>query len=193
MGQETAPAGFGFGVTGGVVSLSPEIDTREYGPGLDGFVRYTFSNGVQVLGGASWATVNVENVDDKRDLVALFVDGRFLLNNVSSLAPYIGVRASYTQHKLKTVINTIPTEVKGDGWIFSGVVGLLARLGERMAFEADLMFGIAPFNDVEINGETLPESGCPSRKRSKGGLLARMETARAERRSTSSVRRSPTT
>ncbi len=109
MGQETAPAGFGFGVTGGIVSLSPQLDQREYGPGLDGFVRYTFSNGVQVLGGASWATVNVENVDDNRDLVGLFVDGRFLLNNVSSLAPYIGVRASYAQHDLKTVINTIAT------------------------------------------------------------------------------------
>ncbi len=159
--QDVVPPGFGVGGGGGVITLSPEIDKREWGGNVEGSLRYTWPSGIQVTGGANYGFVSVDQVSDDRTVWGIFADGRLVLEmNARSIAPYVGGRVAYINQSLDTqVVPDTPLEFRGDGWNFSGLFGILARLTDRLAFDAYLIFGVAPFSDIELNGETIDGSG----------------------------------
>lgn len=159
--QDVVPPGFGVGVGVGVITLSPEINQREWGGNVEGSLRYTWPSGIQVTGGANYGFVSVDQVSDDRTLWGIFADGRLVLQmNARSIAPYVGGRVAYINQSLDTQAGSdTPLEFRGDGWNFSGLFGILARLSDRLAFDAYLIFGVAPFGDIELNGETIAGSG----------------------------------
>ncbi len=160
--QDVAPPGFGVGIDAGVVTLSPEADQREWGGAAEGSVRYTWASGFQVLAGATYGFAGVKDVDENRTFWGLFADGRLLLNmSARSVVPWVGARAGYISQSLN--IEELPNnqgrgEFRGTGWSGSGLVGILARLSDQLAFEAYLSFGVAPFGDIELNGQKLPDT-----------------------------------
>jgi len=157
--QDVAPPGFGIGIDAGVVTLSPQADQREWGGAAEGAVRYTWASGFQVLAGATYGFASVEDVDENRYFWGLFADGRLLLSmGAQSVVPWVGGRVGYVSQSLN--VEELPNnlgrgEFRGTGWTASGLVGMLARLSDQLAFDAYLAFGVAPFSDVELNGETL--------------------------------------
>lgn len=158
--QDVAPPGFGVGIDAGVVTLSPQADQREWGGAGEGSVRYTWESGFQVLAGATYGFASVEDFDENRTFWGLFGDGRLLLSmGARSVVPWVGGRIGYLSQSLDVAElpnNQGPGEFRGTGWSFSGLVGILARLSNQLAFEAYLAFGVAPFGDIELNGVKQP-------------------------------------
>ncbi len=157
-GQEVASPGWAIGAAGGLITYSPEADSREYGGGIEGFVRYTLPSNVQVMGGVGYGSVNVDGTADNRTFVSIFGDVRLLLNHSPSVVPYIGARAAYVHQSIEGAINGIDREISGNGGNFSGLFGILVRLVPRLALQADLLFGIAPFGDLKVDGETISDT-----------------------------------
>lgn len=157
--QDVAPPGFGVGIDAGVVTLSPQADQREWGGAVEGSVRYTWASGFQVLAGGTYGFAGVKDVSENRKFWGLFADGRLLLSmGAQSVVPWVGGRAGYISQSLN--VAELPNnegrgEFRGTGFTFSGLVGILARLSNQLAFEAYLAFGVAPFGDIELNGEKL--------------------------------------
>jgi hypothetical protein len=159
-GQYIAPAGLGIAGTAGIATISPESDVREYGASFEGSLRYTWPSGFQVAGGVNYTLGNVDEVDDSRKVLGIFVDPRLVLSpRAAAVTPYIGARIGYTTHSLNTVVNENDVEITGDGWVFGGIFGVLLRLSDRWAGEVYGVFGVAPLGDVELNGSTVPDSG----------------------------------
>jgi hypothetical protein len=160
--QNVAPPGFGVGIDAGVITLSPEADQREWGGAVEGAVRYTWASGFQVLAGGTYGFAGVKDISENRTLWGLFADGRLLLSmGAQSVVPWVGGRVGYVSQSLN--VEELPNnqgrgEFRGTGWSASGLVGMLARLSDQLAFEAYLAFGVAPFGDVELNGEKLPDT-----------------------------------
>ena len=61
--QDAAPDGFAIGAAGGLISFSDEIEDYNAGWGVEGNLRYTFPSSFQVVAGASYGAVSVENTD----------------------------------------------------------------------------------------------------------------------------------
>ena len=160
--QDVAPPGFGVGIDAGVVTLSPEANQREWGGAAEGAVRYTWASGFQVLAGGTYGFSSVEDFDENRKFWGLFGDGRLLLSmGAQSVVPWVGGRVGYVSQSLSVAElpnNQGPGEFRGTGWAISGLVGMLARLSNQLAFEAYLAFGVAPFSDIELNGEKVPDT-----------------------------------
>jgi len=160
--QDVAPPGFGVGIDAGVVTLSPQADQREWGGAVEGAVRYTWDSGFQVLAGGTYGSASVKDIDENRTFWGLFGDGRLLLSmGARSVVPWVGGRVGYLSQSLSVAElpnNQGPGDFSGTGWSFSGLVGMLARLSNQLAFEAYLAFGVAPFGNIELNGEKLQDT-----------------------------------
>jgi hypothetical protein len=155
--QTVTPPGLALGGTVGAITISPEIDAREWGIHYEGYLRYTLAPGFLIVAGVGYSLTDIdqEGVSEKRNVVSIFVDPRWALEPIASrLTPYIGGRIAYAHHSLETPFLGIGVlRRSGDGWMFGGALGVLARFSQQAAFEANLTLGIAPFGDYELNDE----------------------------------------
>jgi hypothetical protein len=155
--QTVTPPGLGLGGTVGAITVSPEIEAREWGIHYEGYLRYALASGFQVVGGIGYSLTDIdqEGIKEKRSILSFFVDPRFALRSAASrFTPYLGGRIAYAHHSLKTPFLGLGVLTRsGDGWMFGGALGVLARLSQQAAFEANLTIGVAPFGDYELIDE----------------------------------------
>lgn len=150
---QPAPPGFAIGILGGFESWSLETDEREYGPAVEGMVRYTFDSGLQLAAGVTYSSMNVDLVPDNRQVWDIWGDVRVTLTNWNKASAYIGMRAGFVNQKLSTVINAQPTDISASGAMGAGQIGLLVPISRTIAFDALGQFGLSWTNDLEANGE----------------------------------------
>jgi hypothetical protein len=165
--QDVTPPGFGFGVSGSVISISPEENKREWGGTGNAFLQYTWASGLQVVGGASYGGVSAQEVasltvSGTRKVFSVFGDVRLILNTrARSAAPYVGAHIAYLDHSLSTTLAGGDLEVSGTGWNYAGIFGVYLRLTDKLAADFSLTFGLAPFSDPDatLDGEALDLKG----------------------------------
>ncbi len=113
-GQMIAPPGLGVGVNGALISVSPERDQRELGSALEASFRYTLRSGVQLVAGASYGLINVDQTSANRTFINVYANPRFVLfpEAENNWTPFIGLFAGYIRHDLDL---TPSLEIQGDG------------------------------------------------------------------------------
>ncbi|MGD8700399.1 MAG: outer membrane beta-barrel protein, partial [Gemmatimonadales bacterium] len=161
--QDVAPPGFGLGISGAALSISPEENKRVWGGMGSAFLRYTWSSGIQVVGGAGYGAVDAGevgtlSVSGTRKLLTVFGEARLVLNtNARTAAPYVGAHVAYLDHDLDTTYADAPLKVSGTGWNYAGVFGVVLRLANSLAVDFSGKFGVAPFGDPDAtyDGEAL--------------------------------------
>jgi hypothetical protein len=155
--QDVVPPGWGFGATVGVVSVRPEADEREFGPSVEGTVRYALESSLQFVGGASFSSVNVDIVDDKRQVLEVFIEPRYvILKSAEQITPYFGLRAEYLHVTLDTEIEGESADITADGWGILGTFGMIWRLSPTIALDAMATYGVGGTGDPRIDGEPIP-------------------------------------
>jgi len=167
IGQVVSPPGFGLGITAGAITVSPEEDQREWGASFAGSARYTWPSGLQLVGGVSYGFLDAKEVagftvDGKRNVLGVFLDPRLILNvNARTVAPYIGAHIAFLSHSLDTELAGNDLKLSGTGWDFAGMIGVLMRLSDQLAFDVFGTFGLAPFGeaDLEVGGEEFKVDG----------------------------------
>ncbi|UCF18169.1 MAG: outer membrane beta-barrel protein [Gemmatimonadota bacterium] len=156
--QDVAPPGWAVGASVGLLSAKPDLGDREYGLGFQGTLSYTKPSGLQIAGGALYGVLNTEQSEDHRNVVFVFVEPRYvILMSAESVTPYVGVRGGYGWQQLRVAGDTSTAEASADGWLFSGIIGVLARLSPAVALEATGVFGVSGWGNPEIGGEPIPE------------------------------------
>ncbi len=180
LAQDVAPAGFGIGISGSAITISPEENKREWGGIGNAWLQYTWPSGIQVLGGGGYGGVSAKEVGGftvtgTRKVWNVFGDARLILNrNARSVAPYIGAHVAYLSHDLNTTFVDQELKVSGSGWNYAGAVGIYARLGDALTLDASLTFGVAPFSDPDatVGGQDVALQGTTTYSSSLGvGLV----------------------
>lgn len=153
--QDVTPPGFGLGVSGSAISISPEENKRLWGGMGDAFLQYTWASGIQVRGGAGYGAVDAGEVlslqvSGTRKLFSVFGEARFILNTgARTAAPYVGAHVAYLDHDLDTTYADAELKVSGTGWNYAGVFGVLLKVANKLAVDFSATFGVAPFGDPD--------------------------------------------
>ncbi len=150
---QPAPPGFAIGVLGGFESWSRESGEREYGPAVEGMVRYTFESGLQLAAGVTYSSMSVDLVPDNRQVWDIWGDVRVTLTNWNKASAYIGMRVGFVNQKLSTTINATPTDISASGAMGAAQIGLLVPISRMIAFDALGQFGLSWTNDLEADGQ----------------------------------------
>jgi hypothetical protein len=165
--QGVTPPGFGLGLGGTAISVSPEENKRVWGGTGNALLQYTWSNGLQVVGGAGYGAVDAGEVASftvtgTRKLFSVFGEARLILNTQArAAAPYVGAHVAYLDHDLDTTYADRELKVSGTGWNYAGVIGVVLRITDNLAADLSGTFGVAPFGDPDATygGETLDIKG----------------------------------
>jgi hypothetical protein len=152
---QPAPRGFALGVLGGFESWSLEEGEREYGPAVEGFVRYTLDSGLQLAAGVTYSSMNVGAIPENRQVFDIWGDVRVVLTNWNRASAYIGMRGGFVRQSLSTTINTQPVDLSANGWVGAAEIGLLAQISQTLALDAMGQFGLAGTTDLEADGEPI--------------------------------------
>ncbi len=165
--QDVTPPGFGFGISGAAVTISPEENKRVWGGMGNAFLQYTWASGIQVAAGAGYGAVDAGevlslNVSGTRKLFSAFGEARLILNTQArTAAPYVGAHVAYLDHSLDTTYAGGELKVSGTGWNYAGVIGVVLNIANNLAADLSGTFGVAPFGDPDAtyDGETLDIKG----------------------------------
>lgn len=167
VGQDVTPSGFGLGIGGAALTISPEENKRVWGGEGSAFLQYTWSSGIQVVGGAGYGAVDAGEVSSfsvsgTRKLFSVFGEARLILNtNARTAAPYVGAHVAYLDHDLDTTYAGAQLKVSGTGWNYAGVFGVILRIANNLAADFSGTFGVAPFKDPDgtYDGDALALKG----------------------------------
>jgi hypothetical protein len=165
--QGVASPGFGVGISGTAITISPEENKRVWGGAGNAFLQYTWASGVQIAAGAGYGAVDAGevlslNVSGTRRLFSVFGEARLMLNNqAKTAAPYVGAHVAYLDHDLDTTYADRALKVSGTGWNYAGAIGVVLRITDHLAADLSGTFGVAPFGDpdVTLGGETQDVKG----------------------------------
>lgn len=165
--QDVTPPGFGLGIGGSALTVSPEENKRVWGGEGSAFLQYTWPSGIEVVGGASYGAVDAGeilslSVSGTRKLLSIFAEARLILNtNAQTAAPYIGAHVAYLDHDLDTTYAGAALKVSGTGWDYAGVFGVILRIANNLAADFSGTFGVAPFKDPDAtyDGDPLTLKG----------------------------------
>lgn len=177
--QDVTPPGFGLGVSGSAITISPEVNKRVWGGAGSAFLQYTWASGVQIRGGAGYGAVDAGeiyglSVSGTRKLFSIFGEARLILNKQArTAAPYLGAHVAYLDHDLDTTYAGSELKVSGTGWNYAGALGVILRLADNLAVDLSGTFGVAPFGDPDatFNGEPRALDGATTYTASVGAGL----------------------
>ncbi len=156
--QDVAPPGWGAGASAGVLSAKPDLGDREYGFGFQGTVSYTLPSGLQIAGGGLYGVFDVKQNRDNRNVALVFVEPRYvILMSAEKMTPYVGLRGGYGWQQVRIASDGTTAEASSDGWLFSGIFGVLVRLSPAVALEFAGIFGVSGWGDPVINGEQVSD------------------------------------
>ena len=153
--QDVTPPGFGLGISGAAITISPEENKRVWGGQGNAFLQYTWASGIQVMGGAGYGAVDAGeiaalSVSGTRKLFSVFGEARLILNTQArTAAPYVGAHVAYLDHDLDTTYADRELKVSGTGWNYAGVIGVVLRITDNLAADLSGTFGVAPFGDPD--------------------------------------------
>jgi len=154
--QDVTPPGFGLGISGTAITISPEENKRVWGGMGNVFLQYTWVSGIQVAAGAGYGAVDAGevgsfNVSGTRTLLNVFAEARLILNTQArTAAPYVGAHVAYLDHDLDTTYADRALKVSGTGWNYAGAIGVVLRLTDQLAADLSGTFGVAPFGDPDV-------------------------------------------
>lgn len=160
--QDVTPPGFGFGLSGAAITISPEENKRVWGGAGNAFLRYTWASGIQVAAGAGYGAVDAGevvgvSVSGTRRLFSISGDFRLILNmRARSAAPYVGAHVAYLDHSLDTTLAGRELKIDGTGWNYAGIFGVYLRLTDKLAADFFGTFGLAPFSDPDATDGGVP-------------------------------------
>jgi hypothetical protein len=166
--QDVTPPGFGLGISGAAITISPEENKRVWGGTGSAFLQYTWASGIQIAAGAGYGAVDagevatLSSVSGTRKLFSVFGEARVVLNTQArTAAPYIGAHVAYLDHDLDTIYADRTLRVSGTGWNYAGVIGVVLRITDHLAADLSGTFGMAPFGDPDAtyDGQTLDVKG----------------------------------
>ncbi|MGD8869393.1 MAG: outer membrane beta-barrel protein [Gemmatimonadales bacterium] len=167
VGQDVTPSGFGLGVSGSAITISPEENKRVWGGTGSAFLQYTWTSGIQIRGGAGYGAVDAGEVGSltvtgTRKLFSAFGEARLILNSQArTAAPYVGAHVAYLDHDFDTTYADSELKVSGNGWNYAGALGVILRLADNLAVDLSGTFGVAPFGDPDATygGDSLDLQG----------------------------------
>ena len=162
--QDVTPPGFGVGVGGSAITISPEENKRVWGGMGNAFLQFTWASGIQVVAGAGYGAVDAGEVlslqvSGTRKLFSVFGEARLILNTQArTTAPYVGAHVAYLDHDLDTTYAGSELRISGTGWNYAGKFGVILRIANNLAADISGTFGVAPFGDPEATYDGEPRT-----------------------------------
>ncbi len=151
--ESPAPAGFGVGLAWSYTTFSEDFEGLDGGFGGDATLRYTFDDGLQLLGGAHYSVHTIERIPGSVGFWEFYFDPRYLIELFDSrrVVLLVGGRVGYVSLSTKG-----DTSASTSGITVGGSVGGLYGLKRTLAVEVSFYFGGMWTNRLQLQPN--PES-----------------------------------
>lgn len=137
-GEGPAPAGLGVGLVGTYTTFSEDFEGLKRGFGGDVTIRYTFDDGLQLLGGAHYSSHSIDRFPSRVGYWTFYFDPRYILELFESQRIVLLVAGRVGYGWLST---NGGVDVSTGGVTVGGSVGGLYGLRRRLAVEVTFHFG----------------------------------------------------
>jgi hypothetical protein len=136
--ESPAPAGFGVGLAAAYTTFSEDFEGLDGGFGGDATLRYTFDDGLQLLGGAHYSVHSIERLPSRVGYWVFYFDPRYVIELFESQRVVLLVAGRVGYVSLST---TDESNVSTSGVTVGGSVGGLYGLRRTLAVEVTFYFG----------------------------------------------------
>lgn len=154
--------GIGLGVVGGYYWLEgDDFEEVDAGPGVEGALRISLFNRLQLGGGAHLSRHRLDFLDTDVDVLMIFAEPRLTFGREwPSIAPFIAGRVGYALQSADVRTSGGRVEVDAAGYVVGGVAGLELPLNRYVAVELSGSYYWISLGEAEVSGTplTLPEA-----------------------------------
>jgi hypothetical protein len=154
--------GVGLGAVGGYYWLEgDDFEEVDPGPGVEGALRISLFNRLQLGGGAHFSRHRIDFLDTDVDVVMIFAEPRLTFGREwPRVAPFIAGRVGYALQSADVRTTGGRVEVDAAGYVVGGVAGLEFPLNRHVALEFSGTYYWISLGEAEVSGTplTLPEA-----------------------------------